>query len=89
MLMFKGTQSINTDRLLLRRFVSADAPDMFKNWATDCQVTKFLSWKPHDNVENTKQIIGQLISRYDNNIYNWAIELKYGFSKWSNGYKGC
>lgn len=75
MLLFKGTQPINTARLLLRKFVSADAPNMFKNWATDCEVTKFLSWKPHDNIEDTKEIIAQYISKYDDNIYNWAIEL--------------
>lgn len=39
MLMHKGTQIINTDRLLLRRYELADANDMFKNWANDCEVT--------------------------------------------------
>lgn len=48
MLMHKGTQIINTDRLLLRKFESTNAPDMFENWTNDCEVTKFLSWKPHN-----------------------------------------
>ncbi|MBZ9689707.1 GNAT family N-acetyltransferase [Clostridium estertheticum] len=76
MLMIKGTQIINTDRLLLRKYEACDAPDMFKNWANDSEVTKFLSWKPHNNVEDTKEIIEQWVNKYENNIYNWAIELK-------------
>lgn len=77
MLTHIGTQTINTDRLLLRRFEFADAYNMFKNWANDSEVTKFLTWKPHDNVEVTKEIIEQWVNEYENvNIYDWAIELK-------------
>lgn len=75
-LIHKGTQTINTDRLILRKFEFDDAYDMFKNWANDIEVTKYLSWKPHNNVEVTKEIIAQWVSEYRNNIYNWAIELK-------------
>lgn len=74
--MLKGTQIINTERLVLRKYEADDAPDMFKNWANDSEVTKFLSWKPHNNVEDTKGIIGQWVNKYENNIYNWAIVLK-------------
>jgi len=77
MLTQKGTQIINTDRLLLRRFRCDYAYDMFKNWVNDREVTKFLTWKPHNNVEGTKKIIEQWVNEYEhNNIYNWAIEVK-------------
>ena len=77
MLSHKGTEAINTDRLLLRRFELDDANDMFKNWANDSEVTKFLSWKTHSSVEVTKEILANWINEYkNNNIYNWAIELK-------------
>lgn len=77
MVTHRGTQTINTDRLLLRKLEVADANDMFKNWATDSEVTKFLSWKPHDNVEETKEIIKQWTLEYENDDnYNWAIVLK-------------
>ncbi|ARC86365.1 acetyltransferase family protein [Clostridium argentinense CDC 2741] len=77
MLLHKGTEAISTDRLLLRRFELNDAYDMFKNWANDSEITKFLSWKPHSSVEDTKEILGQWVNEYkDNNIYNWVIELK-------------
>ena len=41
MLIHKGTQDINTDILLLRRFVESDAQHMFDNCANDPEVTKF------------------------------------------------
>lgn len=77
MLTHKGTQIINTDRLLLRKLEVADAHDMFKNWATDSEVRKFLYWKPHNNVDETKEIIKQWTLEYENDDnYNWAIVLK-------------
>lgn len=76
MLIHKGTQLINTDRLLLRKYKSSDADNMFKNWSNDFEVTKFLSWKPHNNIQTTEEIIAQWVEIYENNIYNWAIELK-------------
>ncbi|MBU3200996.1 GNAT family N-acetyltransferase [Clostridium estertheticum] len=77
MLTHKGTQTINTDRLLLRRFELDDAYDMFKNWANDSEVTRFLAWEPHNNLEVTKKIVEQWVNEYKhNNIYDWAIEVK-------------
>lgn len=76
MLLHKGTEAINTDRLLLRRFELDDAYDMFKNWANDSEITKFLSWKTHSSVGDTKEILEKWVNEYKNNIYNWTIELK-------------
>ena len=44
MLTHKGTQTIRTERLILRRFRMEDAQAMFDNWASDDQVTKYLTW---------------------------------------------
>ena len=45
MLTHKGTQRIETERLILRPFKLSDANDMFKNWASDDEVTKMLDIK--------------------------------------------
>ena len=77
MLTHKGTNTINTDRLILRRFDIKDAEDMYKNWATDKDVTKFLAWKPHENVEFTKSLLEKWVENYNNNcVYHWVIEYK-------------
>ena len=46
-----GTKRIETPRLALRRFTLEDAQPMFDNWASDPEVTKYLSWPTHDSVE--------------------------------------
>ena len=49
---------------------------MYKNWATDSEVCKFLSWSPHKDLSETKQVVESWISAYSSNYYYWAIELK-------------
>ena len=47
----QGTKTIETPRLILRRFTLEDAPAMYRNWASDPEVTKFLTWPAHSSVE--------------------------------------
>lgn len=73
----KGTKVLETERLILRKFKIEDAQDMFNNWASNPNVTKYLTWGPHENVEITKLIINDWIKGYEQeNYYQWAIELK-------------
>lgn len=77
MLNHVGTQTIKTDRLILRRFDNDDAEDMFDNWVTDPEVSKFWSWKPHKNIEETKSLLLSWIKEYSNlETYHWVIVLK-------------
>lgn len=72
-----GTQYIETERLILRQFALADAQAMFDNWASDGEVTKFLTWPTHADVSVTEGILGEWVSQYGDDIYyNWAIVLK-------------
>lgn len=72
-----GTKRLDTDRLILRRFTMEDAEDMFNNWASDDEVTKFLTWPTHKSIEVTKKVLSDWIPRYErDDYYNWAIELK-------------
>lgn len=57
MLTHKGTQTIITQRLTLRRFQVDDAQAMFDTWANDERVTRFLTWVPHESPELTKQLL--------------------------------
>lgn len=72
-----GTNTIETERLILRRFTIDDAGDMFANWANDSEVTKYLTWLPHGCVENTEEILTTWISEYSSpSTYKWAIICK-------------
>lgn len=76
MITHRGTQTIHTERLILRRFTVSDAQEMFDNWASDKRVTKYLTWQPHESPEFTKQLLSEWCKAYENmNIYNWVIEL--------------
>lgn len=70
------TQTIETDRLILRRFCKEDAQAMFDNWATDEEVTKFMTWPPYDNVDGVAQYLEFVENSYANGGLYWAIELK-------------
>jgi len=72
-----GTKELETERLILRRFTVLDAERMFNNWANDAEVTKYLTWKPHKNVSDSRNILEQWVQDYrNNNFYLWAIVLK-------------
>lgn len=74
MLTHKGTVNIETDRLLLRQFVMDDAKDMFDNWANDPEVTKFLLWTTHTDINVTKTTVSEWVESYsDLEKYHWAI----------------
>ena len=71
-----GTRELATARLTLRRFEIEDAENMYYNWASDPQVTKYLTWPAHESVEVTEQVLKDWISRYEKkDYYQWAIEL--------------
>ena len=72
-----GTQPLETSRLILRKFTIEDAQDMYNNWASDAEVTRFLTWPAHSSPEVTKGVLSVWISHYDEpDFYNWAIEWK-------------
>lgn len=77
MLTHKGTQTIETERLILRRFTAEDAQAMYDNWASDPEVTKYLTWPTHENVDTSAWVLGDWVERYGNeDYYVWAIVLK-------------
>lgn len=72
-----GTKTLETERLILRKFKEEDANDLFNNWASDSCVTKFMTWPTHENLDTSKYVIGLWLNEYSNsNYYNWCIEIK-------------
>jgi len=77
MLQHQGTRTLETPRLLLRRFTPDDAAPMFANWANDTEVCRFLSWKPHGTPAVTQATLARFIAAYENDaVYHWVMELK-------------
>ena len=77
MLQHKGTQAIETSRLILRQARIKDAEPMFRNWANDPEVTKFLTWPTHGNIEVTEKLLANWVESYEkDDYYQWMIVLK-------------
>ena len=63
--------------LLLRKLVKEDADDIFDNWASDVEVTKYLTWNPHQSKEDTKAILDIWLKEYeDPHAFRFGIVLK-------------
>lgn len=71
-----GTRTIETDRLILRKFCIEDAEQMFYGWASDLSVSRFLFWEPHKDIDETRNILEGWIQKYKKNSYNWAVQSK-------------
>ena len=69
--------TLETNRLTLRPFKIEDAEDIFKMWANDDEVTKYLTWNSHKSVDDTKYILNLWIEQYEKvERLNFAIVLK-------------
>ena len=55
--MFPGT--LETQRLLLRKPRAQDADVIFRVYARDPEVTRYLTWRTHTSIETTRDFIAQ------------------------------
>ena len=70
----QGTQVLTTMRLTLRPFTPGDAEDMYRNWASDPEVTKFLTWPTHASVDVSRWVCNDWARHCaEPDFYNWAI----------------
>ena len=71
-----GTKLIETNRLVLRKVTMNDAHDLFINWASDIKTNEYLTFKCHDTEETTKKVISYWLKKYEENRFEWCIEIK-------------
>ncbi len=69
-----GTIELTTERLILRKLTLADAEVAFINWTSNDEVTKYLTWKSHKTVQETKQLFRYWEKEYTKEeFYQWVI----------------
>ncbi|MBR0231578.1 MAG: GNAT family N-acetyltransferase [Clostridia bacterium] len=67
---------IETERLVLRNIAPGDVYDMY-DYASRPEVTEFLLWESHANIDVTRGYIESIDRRYLRGLYgDWAVELK-------------
>ncbi len=52
-----GTVTLETERLILRRFQESDVEGVYKNWGHQKELYKFLPWEAHKDIEETLNIV--------------------------------
>ena len=60
------TQMLQTEHLILRRFVESDAEAMFQNWALSAENLTYSIRDPHTNLEVIRNSICNLVGSYTN-----------------------
>ena len=69
-----GTCTIETDRLILRRFQLDDYKKVYKNWASDKLTTRYLTWTVHENEEMTRSYIESKLDSYKEEFFfDWIV----------------
>ena len=68
------TETINTERLILRKFESSDVESVFKNWASDPEVQLNYGEPVYSSTAEVKALLEKYISVYEcANYYRWAV----------------
>lgn len=73
----KGTLTLKTDRLALRPFKTSDVEEVYNNYGSDINITKYISWIPCDTIEKCENFIKFNLKEYESNpkFYSWAITM--------------
>lgn len=61
----KMPEQIETERLLVRRIREDDASAIFEGWAQDKQVTRYLTWRPHQSIEQTREFVRGCLAAWE------------------------
>lgn len=69
-------KELQTERLLLRKIRREDAQRIFDCWACDPEVTRYLTWQPHDSIAVTNAVMDHWLAEYEQpDCYRYGIEL--------------
>ncbi|MGN0643313.1 MAG: GNAT family N-acetyltransferase, partial [Huintestinicola sp.] len=69
-----GTETIETERLLLRKFSFADSSDMLRNWAGDEKVQRSYCEPVYSTESEVNGLLEKYISSYSSmDYYRWAV----------------
>ncbi len=72
-------ESIHTARLTLRRLAREDAEAIFASYAQDAEVTRFLTWLPHQRLHDTQAFIETQRAAWDAGMqFVWTIRQRSG-----------
>lgn len=70
----KPPTTFDTQRLHLRPPVIGDAETMFAAYTHDTEVTRYLTWRPHESVDQTRGFLRHCVAQWPNGpLFPWII----------------
>ena len=70
----KPPELLETQRLLLRVPILDDTNAVFRKYAQDAEVTKYLVWRPHENIDETREFMQRCVQCWeDESAFPWVI----------------
>jgi [ribosomal protein S5]-alanine N-acetyltransferase len=73
---FYDLPTLETERVLLRKFTLDDADDMFE-YSSVPDVSNFVPWETHKTIEDSYRFLNYILKQYqEGKLAPWAIELK-------------
>ena len=75
--MYMQTQKLETERLILRKLKLEDENEVFNNWTSDDEVSKYVRWSTHKSIEDTREYLNNAMETYKKEQdAEWGIVLK-------------
>ncbi len=75
----KPPNNFETARLLLRPPTMEDAAAIFQQYAQDAQVAKYMTWRPHDAIQTTREFLERCLAGWEKETaFPWVITQKDG-----------
>ncbi len=69
-------ETFKMQRLVLRRPRFSDADDIFDNYASDPEVTRYVTWRPYKDRSEVPPFLKSRLSRWDSGEeYSWALTM--------------
>ena len=73
----KMPEELETKRLVLRKPRLEDARAIFEGWTQDQEVTRYLTWRPHERIEQTEEFVQGCIRAWEGETrFPYVITLK-------------
>jgi ribosomal-protein-alanine N-acetyltransferase len=61
----KPSERVETNRLILRKPVLEDAETIFRTYASDPEVTRYVMWHPHTSVDQTLEFLKGCVAAWE------------------------
>ncbi|MBR4553994.1 MAG: GNAT family N-acetyltransferase [Ruminococcus sp.] len=70
-------RELDTERLHLRYVTADDTLRIYQCWASDAEVTRYLTWHAHKNIRVTVDYVAYVINEYKKpDTYRWGIVIR-------------